>query len=95
MPAARQRSSSPASALAVTATTGAAGCSSTFGEGSYTLFTYTGTATGSFNLNEAADSVRVDVLGPAGELLAHYPLTQHWLHACVNRPALVRLRTAA
>mgnify|MGYP006167785537 CR=1 FL=1 len=28
-----------------------------------------GTATGSFNLNEAADSVRVDVLGPAGELL--------------------------
>lgn len=32
---------------------------------------------------------------PAGELLAHYPLTQHWLHACVNRPALVRLRAAA
>ncbi len=28
-----------------------------------------GTATGSFNLNEAADSVRVDVLGRAGELL--------------------------
>ncbi|WP_158235688.1 S-layer family protein [Limnohabitans sp. G3-2] len=37
-----------AGTLVVTATTGAAGCSSTFGEGSYTLFTYTGTATGSF-----------------------------------------------
>jgi len=28
-----------------------------------------GTASGSFNLNAPADSVRVDVLGPAGELL--------------------------
>ena len=32
---------------------------------------------------------------PAGELMATYPLTNAWLHACVNRPALVQLRAKA
>ena len=29
---------------------------------------------------------------PAAELLAAYPLTNAWLHACVNRPALAHVR---
>ncbi|MGV0960380.1 MAG: autotransporter-associated beta strand repeat-containing protein [Limnohabitans sp.] len=36
-------------ALTVSSATGASGCSSTFGPGTYTLFTYTGTQTGSFS----------------------------------------------
>lgn len=32
---------------------------------------------------------------PAPHLLSGYPLSDAWLHACVNRPALVALRAAA
>ena len=32
---------------------------------------------------------------PAPHLLSAYPLTDAWLHSCVNRPALVQLRAKA